>query len=269
MTTGVRVGIIGGTGWLGRSIAAHALSAGVIDPGSLTISSRSGRGDVLAEWPGVAHVSENAELVRRSTVVVLSVRPQQFAEVASDMSGRLVISVMAGVSLASLEQRLGTDRVIRAMPNAAAEIARSYTPWFSGPGVTDADRAFVGALMACCGDQDEVSREDFVDYLAGLSGSGPAFPALLASAMLAHASERGLPADVAGRAVKAVICGSGRLLESGEFDPLALLQTFMDYRGTTAAALAKMIETGFNDAVKHGLSAAETAGAAMARRSSK
>ncbi|MDW6024220.1 NAD(P)-binding domain-containing protein [Mesorhizobium sp. BAC0120] len=170
------VGIIGGGGWLGGAIAERGLSAGVLSASSLIVSGRSPRGDRYVQWPEVTWTSDNADLARRSEIVIVSVRPQQFGKVSLDLKGKLAISVMAGVSMATLRRRLNSDRVVRAMPNAAAEIGRSYTPWLACEHVTTADRAFVTALFSSCGEEDEVETErqlDFIDYrgttAAGLS----------------------------------------------------------------------------------------------------
>jgi pyrroline-5-carboxylate reductase len=264
MSSAPLVGIIGGGGWLGRSIAAQALASGVIAEKSLILSSRSARAGGLGKWAAVEWTSDNSDLVRRSDVVILSVRPHQFFDLSLEAEGRLVISVMAGVSMTTLQSRLGTTRVVRAMPNAAAEVGLSYTPWLAGAGVTEQDRAFVRALFASCGETDEMGTEDQLDYLTGLSGSGPAFPALLASAMLSHAQARGLPPEIARRAVFGVFCGASRLLAGSVTQPERMVQTFVDYEGTTAAGLREMMRHGFTEAIHAGLDAAAAAAATMA-----
>lgn len=256
------VGIIGGTGWLGRAIARAMLDAGFIAASQLVLSSRT-PGAGLADRPDVACLADNRELAARSDVIILSVRPSQFPAVDIDASGRLVISVMAGVSVATLAARTGTSRIVRAMPNAAAEIAGSYTPWFAAEGASTADKVFVRQLFETCGTTDEVLREADIDYLTGLSGSGPAFPALLAKAMLEHALARGLPRDIAVRAVTGIIAGASQLL--ADRSPEETVQTFLDYRGTTAAGLQGMIDGGFVEAVAAGLDAAAEAAIAMSK----
>jgi len=264
MSSAPVVGIVGGGGWLGRSIASQALASGVIADKSLIVSSRSPRRGGLDKWPAVEWTSDNKDLVRRAGVIVLSVRPHQFFDLSLDVGRSLVISVMAGVSMGTLQSRLGTTRVVRAMPNAAAEIGLSYTPWLAGAGVTEHDRTFVRALFESCGEADEVGTEDDIDYLTGLSGSGPAFPALLASAMLSHAKGRGLPPDVARRAVLGVVCGASRLLAAGDGTPEQMVQTFIEYEGTTAAGLREMMGNGFVEAVHAGVDASAATAARMA-----
>jgi pyrroline-5-carboxylate reductase len=264
MTSPRTIGIIGGNGWLGRAIGHAMLEAGLVEAPALTLSCRAGTSDTFADWPQVFWTADNRELVRRSDVVIVSVRPEQFSAVEIDAREKPVISLMAGVSMETLRARTGSKRVVRAMPNAAAEIKRSYTPWFCSDAVSKEDSAFVQALFETCGKADEVGSEAEIDYLTALSGSGPAFPALLADALLSHALARGLPGPVARRAVAGVVCDASQLIAGPQASPDEIVRAFMDYRGTTDAGLRAMQGAGFADAVHAGLSAAVAKAAAMA-----
>lgn len=264
MTAMRSLGIIGGNGWLGRAIGHALLRAGVVEASALTLSCRSGVSESFAGWPQVYWTADNRELVERSDVVILSVRPQQFPAVVVDLRGKLVVSLMAGVAMETLLARTGAERMVRAMPNAAAEIGRSYTPWFGSSAVTADDKAFVQAVFESCGQADEVSSEGYLDYLTALSGSGPAFPALLADAMVGHALAHGLPEAIARRAVRGVVCDAAQLLAEPEIPFGQTVRAFMEYRGTTEAGLSAMQDAGFVGAVHAGLSAANAKAAAMA-----
>ena len=263
MAQAMTLGIIGGGGWLGRSIGAAMLVKGVLAPANLILSSRSGRVEGFEAWSEVQLTTNNCELARQADVIVLSVRPEQFAEVQVDAADKLVISFMAGVSVDTLIERTGSRRVIRAMPNAAAEIGQCYTPWFATEAVTAADKAFTQAMFEACGSADEVAGEADLDYLTGLVGSGGAYPALLAEAMLAHALARGISPRVAENAVRGVVVGASQLLGRGGMPPAEMVKAMLDYRGTTAAGLQAMLDAGFKQAVDAGLEAAEAAAQRM------
>lgn len=248
-----RVGIVGGNGWIGGALARALVATGTLDATALTLSCRRAAPDWL---PGAAWTHDNQALADASDVVVLSVRPQDWPEVDLVAPGKLVVSVMAGVSLAAIAARTGTPRVVRALPNAAAEVGRSYTPWAATAAVTNADRAAVRSLVAAIGSGDELADEAAIDYMTGLSGTGPAYPALLAVAMIRDAITRGLPPDVARRAVVETLIGTGRLLEKSGEDPEATVAAFVDYRGVTAAGIEAMRAAGFDAAVAAGLTAA-------------
>lgn len=257
-----RIGIVGGNGWLGNAIGAAAVDSRLVDPSRLTLSGRSDtRGAV--DIPGAHWTKDNAELVDRSDVIVLSVRPDQFPAVGIDARGKLVVSVMAGVPARVIAERTRADQVVRSLPNAAASIRKSFTPWFAMPHVSEENRRLVQALLETCGDADEVPQESHVDYCVGLTGPGAAFPALLAQSMIEHAVSQGLPLAFARRAAQGVLVNASQLL-AGSDDPARIVRAMIDYRGTTAAALQTMVDRGFKAAVAAGLDAAVSKAAAMA-----
>ncbi|TCN36528.1 pyrroline-5-carboxylate reductase family protein [Sinorhizobium americanum] len=253
MSGSLRIGIIGGGGWLGGAMAASILDAGLVQPHDLSLSYRREQPHRFSDsfW-----TTDNQRLADRSDVIIVSVRPADWRPLKVDAYGKLVISVMAGIRLSQLAEHHNTDRVVRSLPNAAAEVGKSYTPWIGSEGVNDQGRAIVRAIFDACGAQDEVASENDIDYLTGLSGSGPAFPALLADAMMRDAVARGLEPDLARRAVTAVLVGSGRLFEKSGECPTDTVEAFVGYRGTTAAAIEAMRASGFDAAVRNGLDAA-------------
>jgi pyrroline-5-carboxylate reductase len=236
------------------------LKAGVVPANRLVLSHRSA---VATPLPGVAYTTDNQSLVDRSDVVILSVRPQDWPAVSVDAGGKLVVSLMAGIRLEQIVGRLGSSRVVRALLNAAAGVSASYTPWFAAPDVTPDDRVVVDAMFRSCGAADEVPTEREIDYFTGMSGAGPAYPALLAAAMIADAVARGVDVDRALRAATMVMIGAGRLMEAGRETPDETVQAFLNYRGTTAAAIEAMRAGGFDRAVAAGLAAAMTKAIAM------
>lgn len=262
MSASIRLGIVGGAGWLGGAIADAALQAGVVRAQDLALSYRSAKPD---RFPGAFWTHDNQALAERCDIIVLSVRPQDWPSLAIDAKSKLVISVMAGIRLAEIGTKHGTSRVVRTLPNAAAEVAKSYTPWIASSDATGEDRAVVRAIFSACGLEDEVASERDIDYLTGLTGSGPAFPALLADAMMRHAIGFGLNPEVAQRAVNTVLTGAGRMLEVKNASPADTVEAFLGYRGTTAAAIETMREAGFEEAVASGLTAAFEKSIAMGK----
>jgi pyrroline-5-carboxylate reductase len=247
-----RVGIVGGAGWLGTAIARALVARGTVAPERLTCSYRSAK---PASPLDCAWTRDNARLVAQSDVVILSVRPGDWKSVEIDAAGKLVISVMAGVTVEDIAGRTGSSRVARALPNAAAEIGYAYTPYFLASS-EPRDGGIVASLFRSCGEVDAVSSEAQIDYLAAMSGSGAAYPALLAEAMMRDAIGRGLPPDLARRAAEQVIVGAGRLQEWSGASPTETVSSFLDYQGMTAAGIAAMREQGFDRAVGAGLDAA-------------
>ncbi|MDR6918091.1 pyrroline-5-carboxylate reductase [Pseudomonas sp. 3296] len=257
------IGIIGGSGWLGRSIALAMLDKAFVQPGALVLSNRSASNPLTsAKWSQVTVTSDNQELVERCEVVIVSVRPEQFAEVEIFAENRLVISLMAGVSLEDVVQRTGSRQVIRAMANAAAEIGKSYTPWLATQQVSEEQKAFAQCLFETFGGADEVFSERHLNYLTALVGTGPAYPALLARSLFQHAVSSGLPPAIAQRASHAVVVQASQLIGDGRSVD-ELLQTLINYRGVTAAGLDAMLASGFDKTIKAGLDSAASVASCM------
>jgi len=253
MNSSVRIGVIGGNGWIGGALARAMVDAGLLPPSRLTLSCRS----APPAWlPDATWTHDNQALVDRADVVILSVRPQDWPHVDISARGKLVVSVMAGVPIAAIADRTGASRVARALPNAAASVGKSYTPWIASSAVTAADRSIIARIFNACGVEDEAPREADIDYLTGHSGTGPAYPALLATAMMRDAIAHGLPESMARRAVVGVLIGAGRIFEKTGENPADTVAAFVNYRGVTAAAIEVMLAGGFQDLISAGLAAA-------------
>ncbi|MEF9601746.1 hypothetical protein O4J55_05150, partial [Paracoccus sp. PXZ] len=234
----MRVGIIGATGWLGSALGAGLLSRQILRPEDLLLLNRSGpRPDyhghagmavIIGTRPaavqeqqvlrpedllllnrsgprpdyhghaGMAWARDAADLVAQSDVVVVSVRPEDWPGLALRAEGRLVLSFMAGIDAATLAGCGG--RIVRVMPNAAAEIGASYSPFWAADGVTEADRDTVRLLLSAIGTTDELASEAEIDLMTALPGSGAAYPALMAVAMAGFIQEQGVSEAIAWRA---------------------------------------------------------------------
>lgn len=250
------IGIIGGTGWLGGAIARAWLESGAVGARELWLSNRSGRRDGFEAWPEVTITTDNRALVDRSKVVMLSVLPQDFGALEIDGRGRLVISLMVGVTIAAIAEATGAERIVRALPNAAAEYRLSYTPWFAAPAVTADDRALITRLCEACGSTDEVPLEAQIDDFATLTGSGPGFVAYVADAMIRHAEGRGIEPRIAERAVRQLFHGAGVMIAKAPQAPAETVQAFVDYGGTTAVGLRVMQASSLADDIAQGIEAA-------------
>lgn len=251
----MRLGIIGGTGWLGKALAQGVLAHGIIAPGDLAIANRRGATDDFAGNPGVRFASV-AELCAASEVIVLSVRPEDFPLPGIFADGKLVVSFLARTPFAILKAAMPGARLVRAMPNGGASTGTSWTPWTADAAATGPDSATVAHLLSAIGTQDAVPGEGELDYLAALSGSGAAYPALMAEAMLAHARARGLPEAIARKAVETVVCGSAPFLAGRIETASELVESYRAYRGVTEAGIDAALASGFATAIAAALEAA-------------
>ncbi|MDS9469516.1 pyrroline-5-carboxylate reductase dimerization domain-containing protein [Paracoccus sp. MBLB3053] len=251
----MRLGIVGGTGWLGSALGRAVLEKGVLQPQNLSILNRTGPQDSYfghrVHWP-----ADLAGLISESDVIVLSIRPQDWEGLGLLAGDRLVISFMAGIGMNRLAACGG--RILRAMPNAAAAIGRSYTPFVAAEGVSASDRATAMALLGAFGATEELPDEAQLDLMTAVSGAGPAYPALLAMVLAQFLTARGVAPEVAERAALNVVRDCPALIGAESGAAGAMVQTFLDYAGTTAAGLLAARNSGFESALTAGLDAALT-----------
>ncbi|MCV2445770.1 pyrroline-5-carboxylate reductase family protein [Paracoccus sp. DMF] len=249
----MRVGIIGATGWLGSALGQHLLSGRVVPAEALVLLNRSGpRADYHGHRPHWA--ADVAELAALSDVIVVSVRPEDWHGLALQAPGKLVLSFMAGVGADLLAASGG--RIVRAMPNAAAESGHSYSPFWAAPGVTPEDREAVRRILGAIGTTDELPAEAQIDLMTALPGSGAAYPALMAMAMADFMTGHGVPETVTWRAVEAAVCGGAAMLAGRPQRAVELVAAYRDYRGTTAAGIEAAEAAGFPQAVARALEVA-------------
>lgn len=249
-----RLGILGGTGALGGAIARGLIRSGRYTPAQILLVGRRGQGG-LADHPDLAYSDDIQRLNQDCAAVLLSVPPQQAGQIRLGAPGP-VLSVMAGIPIASLQRIAGTDRVIRAMSSPAAADGLAYSPWVAAPGATQADRALAAALLSAIGASDELTQEAHLDVFTAITGPVPGFVALFAEAMAAYARDQGVAQDVAERAVRQLFKASGAMLGADPAAPADQVQAMIDYAGTTAAGLTAMQEAGLQQVVSAGLEAA-------------
>jgi pyrroline-5-carboxylate reductase len=179
---------------------------------------------------------------------VVAVKPQSFREAGAVLkplvgASTLVVSIMAGTTIASLEAVCG-GMVVRAMPNTPASIGRGITVAVAANNVSAAQRATADALLAATGAVEWVEDEDLMDAVTAVSGSGPAYVFLLAEELARAGIEAGLPAELATKLARETVAGSGELLHRSEVAAATLRQNVTSPGGTTAAALDVLMGEG-------------------------
>ncbi|WP_346898907.1 pyrroline-5-carboxylate reductase dimerization domain-containing protein [uncultured Roseibium sp.] len=252
------VGIIGGSGMLGRAIAHALLRSGTIAPERLWISNRSGNSAGLEASPAINITTNNQELVKACDTVLLSVPPKDAAAIGIgiDARNKLVASVMAGVSLQKLQDLTGAARVVRAMSSPAAEFSLAYSPWTASAAVTGEDRNVIAALFGACGTTDEVPDEPQIEIFTAITGPVPGFVAYFAACMSDYAVTRGIDPTVADKSIRQLFLAAGHMMAEGTMTPTGHVQQMIDYAGTTAAGLNTMASSDISDAIAAGLDAA-------------
>jgi pyrroline-5-carboxylate reductase len=185
---------------------------------------------------------EDNRRAAEAEVVVLAVKPQHLQEAlsslaAGSLSGRLVISIIAGKRLAALEALLPGARIVRVMPNLPCVVGEGISAWCAGSGASDADRRTAVRLLSAFGTAVEVPESQF-DAVTALSGSGPAFLAWVIDRLASAAAAQGLSERDAAVFARQTMLGTARLLIEQDMTPQALIRSVASARGTTAAGLA-------------------------------
>nr|WP_214650016.1 pyrroline-5-carboxylate reductase dimerization domain-containing protein [Palleronia pontilimi] len=245
-----------GTGDLGAAIATGWLRSGAVAAGDLILLNRSGDWAGAADWPAVAVTTDLVRVERACDTVLLALPPAAMATFRAALPDRLVLSVMAGISLAHLSDASGGARVIRAMSSPAAAAGMAYSPFCPGPSATGADIATAERLLGALGLTDRVGAEDLLDVFTAMTGPVPGFVALFAASMADYATAQGVPEAIAHRAIRQLFAAAGDSLSGSDAPPRAAVDAMIAYAGTTAAGIEAMEAAGLGDVVATGLEAA-------------
>ncbi len=237
------------SGWLAGGLEAKRVV--VIEPmPSAEISALAARGIRL-----------NPKDVATVDTLVVAVKPQSFRDAGAQLKSlvgpaTLVISIMAGTTIASLNEVCG-GAVVRAMPNTPAAIGRGITVGVPSYNVSAAQRATADALLRATGSVAWVEDEGLMDAVTAVSGSGPAYIFLLAEELARAGVAAGLPEELATRLARETVTGSGELLHRSDLSAATLRQNVTSPGGTTAAALSVlMAEDGLQQLMIRAIAAA-------------
>lgn len=194
-------------------------------------------------------------------VLVLAVKPQMFAEAGPQLKSfisptTLVVSIMAGTTIATIQSVCG-GKVIRAMPNTPAAVARGITVAVPSKGISPDQRKTTDAMLSAIGAVEWVDDEALMDAVTAVSGSGPAYVFLLAEELERAGIAAGLPPALATKLARETVAGSGELLYRSSLDSATLRKNVTSPGGTTAAALEVLMGAdGFEPLLKRAVVAA-------------
>ena len=180
----------------------------------------------------------------RAALVVWAVKPQTFKEAAAQArahtGGALHLSVAAGIRSDSIAQWLGTQRIVRSMPNTPALVGKGMTALYARPGVSLQDKAQVEQVIATTGEFLWVDEEAHLDAVTALSGSGPAYVFFILEAMTQAGIEMGLSREQAYKLSVGTFAGASELARASDDPPEVLRQRVTSKGGTTHAAITSM-----------------------------
>ncbi len=237
------IGFIGG-GNMASAIIGGLLKAGmkpeqftIVEPFDVT------RAKLQADF-NIASQATPDKALTRCDLVVWAVKPQSFKEAAAPVASytkeALHLSVAAGVTSDSIAAWLGTERIVRAMPNTPALIGQGITGLFAREGSSDKDRALVDAVIGVTGQHLWLDEESKLDAVTAISGSGPAYVFYFLEAMVEAALGMGLTEAQARSLATATFAGSTALAAASSESLSVLRERVTSKGGTTYAALTHM-----------------------------
>lgn len=255
------VGFLGG-GKMATALIQGILRVGLAEASAILVGEPLPEArDALARATGVRVLDDNAEVVRHAQVVVLAVKPQVMDAVLREIAplvgpGHLVVSVAAGITLSQIQGVFSSGvRVVRVMPNTPCLVGCGASCYALGSQATTADGQIVRQLLGAVGSVHEVP-ESLLDAVTGLSGSGPAFVALVVEALADGGVRVGLPRSLALSLAVQTVLGTAQLLRQTGTHPAQLKDAVASPGGTTIAGLHALEKGGLRAALMDAVEAA-------------
>lgn len=229
------------------------------------------RNALAAEFSAVTACSSKKELVKNSDVVILGVKPNMFETLLPEIAegctkDKVIVSMAAGISIAFLEQYLGSDRkIIRIMPNTPAQVGEAMTCVCRNKNVEDGQLNQIMDIFRSIGKAEAV-EEDLIHCVIGVSGSSPAYTYMYIDALAQAACENGMdPGQARIFAAQSVLGAAKMVLENSDISVQQLRINVCSPGGTTIEAVNRLFENGFEEDVKEGFQAAVEKSKAMTK----
>jgi len=267
--TPAEVGFVGG-GRMAQALAGGFQATGLVAAADMVVfdPDPTACGRLRERVPGI-RVADTPAAAATARFVFLAVKPQQAAAACREVfvgaaAPEAVISIVAGLPLAKLEQLVGSPRVVRVMPNTPCLVGRGVSAVAAAAAVSATARERVLALLAAVGTVHEID-EALMDAVTGLSGSGPGFVARFVEALVAGGVEAGLPEPLALELAVATVSGTGGLLEVTGVPPATVREQVTSPGGTTLAGLTLLEDRGVPAAIAAAVVAAARRAAELGR----
>jgi len=213
--------------------------------------------DKLQDAPMDRRIDDPANAGNVAACILLAVKPQSFADLMAAVddawSDKLVISIMAGITMKTIADATGASAIVRAMPNLGARVGHSITGWYPSAAVTPAQLKHAGELFSAIGMSVRLREESQIDGFTAVAGSGPAYVFLLAELLENAARDLGIDAAVSAQIARELLGAGSLLLNEQEKGATQWREAVTSKGGTTEAALRVMEEKGlsqiFSDAI--------------------
>jgi len=265
--TGFKFGLIGG-GVMGEALLSRLIAQKIYQPSDVIVSEpQAQRREVLQQQYGVEVTGDNSQAAQVTEVLLLAVKPQILDTIISDLAALslgdstnpdsevIIISILAGVPLSKLESAFLHRPVIRVMPNTPATVGAGISAIASGQAVKPDHLKLAQQILAAVGEVVEVP-EYLMDAVTGLSGSGPAYVALMVEALADGGVAAGLPRAIASKLALQTVLGTAELLQQTGMHPAELKDRVTSPGGTTIAGVGTLEQAAFRSALIEAVKAA-------------
>lgn len=251
-----------GCGKLGEILISGLIGSGWRSPEQLFVTARrSERAEELSARYGVNASTSNPGAVKEAQVLVVAVKPQDMDSLLSEIReavtpGHLIVSVAAAIPTRFIERRLADGvPVVRAMPNAPAQVREGVAAICPGSHATDEHLKVAEDVLTHVGSVVRLT-EPYMDAVTAVSGSGPAYFALLAEAMVDAGIMLGLSRSVSTQLVVQTMLGTATLLRDAQMHPVELREAVTSPGGTTIMAIRELEQAGVRAALLNAIQAA-------------
>ena len=258
----MKIAIVG-CGNMGMAFANSFIQYNLVDKSDLLLIEKNPeRGAILQEQKAGVVVDTISSKIQDVDLIILSVKPQDFLTVAAEIKNyikenQVVLSIMAGITIAKIQENLGHPSIIRAMPNTPAMLGQGMTAFVSAEGIDTKTILKIENLINSTGRAIYLDSEELIDGVTGLSGSGPAYFYYIVKAMVQAGEEMGFDQKMASMLVKQTLLGAYHLMQTSDKSLDELIQAVASKGGTTEAALRTFEESGVADGLKKGIIAAK------------
>lgn len=172
-----------------------------------------------------------AAALNPAEIVIIAVKPQDFAELDLDLANKVVISIMAGVSIAKITTQLNTGKVVRSMPNLPLQIGEGMTAWLATEQVSN--KEIIKEIFQLFGQEIELASEEEIDKVTPLSGSGPAYFFYLCKLLEENALALGFNAEQAKKIAEQTFVGAAKVFEQSDKTATEWISAVASKKGVT------------------------------------
>lgn len=240
-----------GTGNMGKAIAHGLLQKKAIQSKNLILTDASN--EKLKEFKklGVLIESNNKKACEKSDIIILAIKPQTLKSVLEEIKesaqeSQLVVSIAAGVAISSIKEVLGKKQpIVRVMPNLCAQVGESMSGWVKSKEVGQEQVRFVKIILESIGKEIQFSKEDYIDKITAISGSGPAYVFYLTELLEKSAIKLGIKKKEAQILAKNTLIGAAKFLENSNESSQDLRRKVTSKGGTTEVAFKKIDNSRF------------------------